>query len=252
MLLHKLIQELDKVLKPEAFDDYCHNGLQVQGKGDIKHIVTAVSSSQILIDEAVRLQADAILVHHGLFWSDDKMCLTGMLGRRVKALILNDINLLAYHLPLDAHPEYGNNAQLAKLLGFKIKGTFADIGSVEYAFYGELEKPMPALDLAQKIAKVFGREPLLIDTREDSKIKTVAWCSGGAQNLIDEAAKLKVDAYISGEISEHTVHKARELGINYFAAGHHASERYGVQAVGNYLQDKFKIKHTYVELDNPV
>lgn len=252
MLRRKLIQELDKILKPEAFDDYCHNGLQVEGKDEVQHIVSAVSASQILIDEAVALRADAILVHHGVFWRGDVLNLTGMLGRRVKALVWNDINLMAYHLPLDAHPQYGNNAELARLFGFKVKGTFADIGSVKYAFYGELEKPLFVLDLGHKLAQVLGREPLVIEAGVKAKIKTIAWCSGGAQNLIEQAAKLKVDAYISGEISEHTVHKARELGINYFAAGHHATERYGVQAIGQYLQEKFHIKHTYIELDNPV
>jgi len=252
MLRDELITWLDGFLQPDNFDDYCPNGLQVEGKNNIGHLVSGVSASHSLISKAVDISADAILVHHGLFWRGEYPVITGMKAKRIKVLLQNDINLIAYHLPLDAHSELGNNAALAGLLGFKVEGTFADINSVSYAFYGSLDKPLSRLELQQKIKTTLQREPLVIPGSEQAQIRTVAWCSGAAQDLIEQAARLKADAYISGEISEHTVYKARELGLDYFAIGHHASERYGVQELGRHLADKFAIKHTYLELDNPV
>jgi len=248
----KIIAKLDDILQPEQFDDYCPNGLQVEGTENIKSLVSAVSASQTLINKAVELKADAILVHHGLVWKGEDQRICGIKAKRLKALLENNINLIAYHLPLDAHPKFGNNAELARLLGITVSGNFTDIGSVPYAFYGKLPSPMTSMELHQKIQRTFQREPMVIAASTEDRISTVAWCSGAAQNLIDQAARLGVDAYISGEISEHTVHKARELKVDYFAIGHHASERYGVQALGKHLAQKFGIRHAYIELDNPV
>lgn len=241
---------INDVLEVDKFRDYCPNGLQVEGKKQIRKLVTGVTASQALIDAAIRKDADAILVHHGYFWKGEDACIVGLKHRRIKSLISNDINLLAYHLPLDAHPVMGNNACLAEQLGLQVAGRFGET-EPQIGMYGTLPVPMSASEFAAHTGKVLGREPLWFAGGED-KIHTIAWCSGAAQGYIEQAATLGVDAYLSGEVSEQTFHQAQEYGLNYYAAGHHATERYGVQALGEHLAQYFELEHQFIEISNPV
>ena len=249
--LKKLLVCTDKLLKPDRFNDYCPNGLQVQGRDDISQLVSGVTASQALIDRAVECGADAILVHHGFFWKGEDPCITGMKYKRIKALLDHGISLIAYHLPLDAHPELGNNIQLAKLLGITVTDGLEPGNPNSVGNIGHLETVLSADEFNQRVSVCLGRESLLIPGGEHP-IKTIGWCTGAAQGYIEQAATLGLDAYLSGEISEPTVHSARELGIHYMAAGHHATERYGVQAVGKYLADEFALDHHFIDCDNPV
>lgn len=238
---------LDRLLEPARFRDYCPNGLQVEGRPDVKSLISGVTASLALIEAAVEAKADAILVHHGLFWKGDDMRVTGPKKRRLELLLKNDINLFAYHLPLDAHGDLGNNAQLAHVLGFAITGRFAD---QEIGFIGELPGPMSAQQVADLVGQRLGRPPLLVgDTART--VRKIAWCTGGAQGYFEQAISAGCDLYLSGEISEQTTHLARESGIPYIAAGHHATERYGVQGVGGYLARECGLQHRFIEIANP-
>lgn len=245
-----LLREIEQFLNVNAISDYCPNGLQVEGKAQIKRIVSGVTASQALIDAAIELQADAILVHHGYFWKGEDQRIVGMKQRRIKALLAHDINLLAYHLPLDVHPEVGNNVQLAQRLGLTVTGPLEPGNPRSVGLIGTLEAPLSASDFAARIESVLGRAPLVFD--QHKPIQSVAWCTGGAQGYIEQAIAAGVDAYLTGEVSERTFHEAQENGISFFAAGHHATERYGVQALGEWLVKRFGIEHHYVECDNPV
>lgn len=249
--IEQLVALADATLNPAAFKDYCPNGLQVQGRASVQKIVCGVTASQALIDSAIAARADVLLVHHGYFWKGEDACLTGMKYRRIKALLDHGINLLAYHLPLDAHPTLGNNAQLAKLLGIEVSGGL-DVGNpLSVGNVGKLQQAQAPEQFCQLIEDVLARPPLLI-TASDKPIETIAWCTGAAQGYIDKAAALGVDAYLSGEISEPTVHSARELGVHYIAAGHHATERYGVQALGQYLAQELGLQYEFIDIDSPV
>ncbi|PIE24009.1 MAG: Nif3-like dinuclear metal center hexameric protein [Neptuniibacter caesariensis] len=248
--LSEIMHYLNQRLTPEQFRDYCPNGLQVEGKPEVSILVSGVTASQALIDKAIELQADAILVHHGYFWKGEDSCITGIKKKRIKALLDNNISLIAYHLPLDAHPELGNNAQLAKKLGISVTGGLEPENPRSIGNIGVLDKPMSAQAFSCRINSALQRKPLLVEGGEH-EIKRIAWCTGGAQGYIEQAIALGVDAYVSGEISEQTVHSARENGIHYFAAGHHATERYGAEAVGNELMLHFNLKHQFVDIDNP-
>lgn len=245
-----LLQEIEQFLNVNAISDYCPNGLQVEGKKQIKRIISGVTASQALIDAAIELEADAILVHHGYFWKGEDQPIIGMKQRRIKALLAHDINLLAYHLPLDVHPEVGNNVQLAQRLGLTVTGLLEPNNPRNVGLIGELDVALPASEFAARIEAALQRAPLVVD--HGQLIKQVAWCTGGAQGYIEQAIAAGVDAYITGEVSERTFHEARENGISFFAAGHHATERYGVQALGEWLAERFGIEHQYVECDNPV
>lgn len=248
----ELLDYLQNFLKVAEFKDYCPNGLQVEGCSEINHIVAGVTASQSLIDKAIEKNADAILVHHGYFWKGESAEIVGIKQKRIKALLQADINLLAYHLPLDAHVNLGNNAQLARVLGIQNCRSQNINGINDLLWSGELENALTADDFAQQIEEKLGREALWLPSRSNNPIKTVAWCTGGAQSYIEVAAELGVDAYISGEVSEQTTHLAQELDIHYFAAGHHATERYGVQALAAHLSEKFDISYEYIDIDNPV
>ncbi|MCH2220781.1 MAG: Nif3-like dinuclear metal center hexameric protein [Dechloromonas sp.] len=248
MKREELVDYLDGLLVPGRFRDYCPNGLQVEGRAEIVRLVAGVTASQALLDVAVARNADAILVHHGYFWKGEDGRVTGIRRKRLSSLLANDINLLAYHLPLDAHPELGNNAQLAQRLGWVVEGHF---GEQDIAWLGSLVGPGTLAELATNVARVLGRTPLVIG--DGSKhIRRIAWCSGGAQGYFEQAIALGVDAYLSGEISEQTVHLARESGVAYLAAGHHATERYGVRALAEHVAQQFGIACEFVDLDNPV
>ena len=243
-------QLLNDILKPHLIKDFCPNGLQVEGKNEIKKIVTGVTASQALIEAAIEQQADAILVHHGFFWKGESQPITGMKKRRIGALLANDINLFGYHLPLDIHPAVGNNAQLAKLLDIEIE-TGLEPTSNSVAMKGRLKTPLSGEDFADKIAKVLNRTPLTSLVRS-AKIETIALCTGGGQGYIDLAADQGIDAYLTGEASEQTIHSSREQNIDFFAAGHHATERYGVKALGELLAQEHGFDVTFIDRDNPV
>ena len=247
-----ILTYLNKLLKPNLFQDYVPNGLQVEGRINIKKLITGVTASQDLLKVALNAKADAILVHHGYFWRNEKAPIIGIKKARLKLLLEHDINLFAYHLPLDAHPEFGNNAQLGIKLNIQITGTFAksnkmpSIGNV-----GQLHMPCQGKILKERITTVLEREPLYIPGKVNT-IKKVAWSTGMGQSKIDSAVECGVDAYITGEVSESTVHIAKESGIHFFSAGHHATERYGVQAIGVHLAKKFNISHAFIDMLNPV
>jgi dinuclear metal center YbgI/SA1388 family protein len=248
--ISELVNYTNNLLSIERFQDYCPNGLQIEGKGEVSTLISGVTASQKLIESAIDAGADAILVHHGYFWRGENPVLSGMRRRRIKALLEHDINLLAYHLPLDAHPQYGNNATLATELGFTVDGITDDGPAKGILYYGSLWEPAAADELLHHIADKLGTKPLLI-SGSDCEVKTIAWCSGAGQDFIEEAAALGVDAYLSGEVSERTTHIARELGIHFIAAGHHATERYGPARLGEHLAEQFGLDHRFVEIDNP-
>lgn len=247
----KLINHLTELLKPFQISDYCPNGLQVEGKSEIKKIVTGVTASQALIDAAIERGADAILVHHGYFWKGEDQTITGMKKRRIQRLLALDINLIAYHLPLDVHPELGNNAQLGALLGLDIERPLEPWNKSSVAVKGKLATPMSVEDFAILIENKLGRAPL-VNAAGDHLIKTVAWCTGGGQSFIDLAASQGIDAYLTGEASEQTIHSSNEQSIHFFAAGHHATERYGVKALGEYLATQFDLEVEFIDIHNPV
>ena len=242
-----IVNYTNGLLDSKSFEDYAPNGLQVQGKTEIRKIVTGVSATQAFIEAAIEKDADAILVHHGWFWGKEDPRIIGMKYKRLKLLMDNDISLIAYHLPLDAHPEFGNNAQLAKRLDIQIEDVMDKQG---VGNYGRLSEYISLDKLGENIEKSLGRKPTVI-SGGDHAIRKVAWCTGGAQNWIQQAADAGVDAYISGEISEQTVHVAREMGVHYIAAGHHATERYGAKALGEHVAAKFGLLCEFVDIDNP-
>ncbi len=238
---------LERTLDINRFRDYCPNGLQVEGKPQISTIVTGVTASLALLEAAIEAGADAILVHHGYFWRNEDARVIGTKQRRLKLLLQNEINLYAFHLPLDAHPELGNNAQLALRLGFTPEGRFGEgelgwIGRPQAGTLGEL---------AAGIQSVLDRAPLVIGDAS-RPVQCVAWCTGAAHTMLAEAIAAGADAFISGEISEPVVHLARESGVAYLACGHHATERYGIQAVGEHLAGRFGIEHRFIDIPNPV
>ncbi|WEM43944.1 Nif3-like dinuclear metal center hexameric protein [Photobacterium sp. DA100] len=243
---------LNELLSPHLIKDYCPNGLQVEGKSEVKKIITGVTACQALIDRAIEEQADALLVHHGFFWKGEAAEIRGMKYRRIKALIENGINLYAYHLPLDVHPTLGNNAKLAEMLDIEVLGGLEEGNPNSVAIYGQLSQPLSGEELAARLSITLHREPLHIGDNAPKEIKTLGWCTGGGQDFIELAANKGLDAFISGEISERTVHISRELGIHYFSAGHHATERYGIKSLGEYLADKHKFDVVFIDVDNPV
>ncbi|HIF74137.1 MAG TPA: Nif3-like dinuclear metal center hexameric protein [Porticoccaceae bacterium] len=249
--LKELESKLLQLLKPEQFSDYCPNGLQVQGRSQIQKIVTGVTACQALIDAAALQNADAILVHHGYFWRGEDQSITGLKKVRIGKLLEHDINLLAYHLPLDVHSELGNNVQLAKLLEIDIEGDIYKQNNHGLVLEGRLNQTRSFEEFSDFVSGRLNR-PCFAVQGGSEEINSIAWCTGAAQNYIEMAVDAGVDAYLTGEVSEQTVHIAREAGIHFFAAGHHATERYGVQAVGNYLADEYKIEHQFIDIDNPI
>lgn len=244
----ELAQYCDRLLHASEFQDYCPNGLQVDAAKPVQRIVSGVTASLAQIEAAAESGADLLLVHHGYFWKGEDQRLQGAKGRRIRALLASGISLLAYHLPLDAHAELGNNRQLAECLGF------ADAQPVDgepLLWRGMLEKPLSGEALAAQMRSALTREPLLV-AGHDRVVKSLAWCTGAAASYIEKAAALGVDAFITGEPSEPAVHTAREAGVHLYAAGHHATERFGVQALGAHLAEQFSIEHLYVDIDNPV
>jgi len=240
----------NRLLAIDEVQDYCPNGLQVQGRSEVNRLVTGVTACAALIDYAIDAEADAVLVHHGYFWRGESQVLTGMKYQRIKRLLTHDIALLVYHLPLDVHPQLGNNAGLGRSLEALDITRHAADGVADLFWQGTLPVALSPADLGARIRAATGREALHVGP-EDSSISQFGWCTGGAQRLIEQAADLSLDAFISGEISEQTTHIARERGISYFAAGHHATERFGVQALGEHLAARFDLSAEFVDIDNP-
>lgn len=241
---------LDGMLRVSEISDYCPNGLQVEGTGNIDKIVTGVTASQALVNAAIEANADALIVHHGYFWKGESQAVTGMKKRRLSALLANDLNLFAYHLPLDVHPEFGNNRQLASILDIQNISAVTGVKPVGVVMQGNFEEPIEGLALQAKLQELLGRD-VLIEGPMSKPISTLAWCTGGGQGFIEQAVELGVDAFITGEVSEQTVHTAREMGITFFAAGHHATERYGVKSLGEHIKQQFDVSVEFIDIDNP-
>lgn len=248
MQLKELNNYLTQFLQPERFSDYCPNGLQVEGKAEVQKIVTGVTASLALLERAEAANADAILVHHGYFWRGESATITGIKMRRLKFLLVHNINLFAYHLPLDAHAEIGNNVMLGDVFGLDITGWLDDKNLIAWSV---LKEPQPLQMIVNNISDKLKR-PLQVIGDTTKLVRTVAWCTGAAQGYIEEAIDKNIDVFISGEISEQTVHLARESKTAYIAAGHHATERYGIQALGEHLAKKFNLQHEFIDINNPV
>jgi len=248
MKLTELLDYTGQLLQVDRYRDYCPNGLQVAGRDEVRTLVSGVTASMALLEAAAEVGADAVLVHHGYFWKGEDPRLVGIKRDRLKFLLTHDISLIAYHLPLDAHPALGNNAQLAQRLDLIAEGCF---GEQMLAVHGHLMEEASLGALGEKIASALGRSPLVIGDAV-RRVRRVAWCTGAAQDALEQAVTLGVDAFVTGEVSERTVHLARESGVAFIAAGHHATERYGVQALGEHLANQFGLRHQYVEIDNPV
>jgi dinuclear metal center YbgI/SA1388 family protein len=238
---------LDTLLESAKFGDYSPNGLQVEGRAEVQRVVVGVTACQELIDEAVRRGADTLITHHGFFWKGESPRVVGHRRRRLAALLGYDLNLFAYHLPLDAHPELGNNAQWAATMGWRTLGRF---GPQDIGCWGEPACPCRLSELTEALSSRLERTPLVIGD-ETRIIRRVAWCSGGAQGYIEDALALGVDAYLSGEISEQTPHVARENDLAYLACGHHATERFGPRALAEYLQRETGLDCVFVDCPNP-
>ena len=242
-----MLQAFDALLQPERFKDYGPNGLQVEGKSEIRRIVSGVTASRALIEAAIEAGADAIFVHHGLFWRGMDGRITGWLKERIRLLLAHDINLFAYHLPLDAHAELGNNAQLGARLGVQGQAAFGEqnlgwLADVDFA---------DAAALAGHVQSVLGRKVTLAGVQEHKPIRRLAWCTGGAQGFFESAISAGADAYITGEISEPQMHLAQEMGVSFIAAGHHATERYGAPAVAAHVARECGLEHRFIDIDNP-
>ncbi len=248
MLLNELRDYIGTLLETTKFHDYCPNGLQVEGRSRVEKIATGVTASMRLLEAAAAWGADAILVHHGYFWRGEDPSITGIKKRRVAFLLEHEISLLAYHLPLDAHAELGNNSRLAKILGISEQGRF---GEQFIARYGELERHATLEQFARTIADKLQREPQVIGDLKQT-VRRVAWCTGAAQSYFPQAIELGVDAFVTGEISEQNVHAAEETGVAFIAAGHHATERYGIQALGEHIAADFGLQHEFFDMDVPV
>jgi dinuclear metal center YbgI/SA1388 family protein len=248
MLLNELRDYNASLLQTNLFKDYCPNGVQVEGREEVRRIATGVTASQQVLEEAISWGADAILVHHGYFWRNEEATIVGIKKRRIAQLLRNDVSLLAYHLPLDAHAELGNNAQLGKLLALTELGRF---GEQNIAWLGSLAQPVKLAQFAQQLTHVLYRAPQVIGNG-DKNIQKVAWCTGGAQGYFEEAIALGADAYLTGEVSEQNFHMANETGVGFIAAGHHATERFGIQALGKHLERQFGLEHRFFDQDNPV
>ena len=248
MLLSELSQFCDDFLRVAEFSDYCPNGLQVEAGERVEHLVCGVTASLALIEAAAEAGADALLVHHGYFWKGEAQPLVGPKGRRVRALIENGISLLAYHLPLDVHPEWGNNAGLARVMDWRLESRF---GEQDLICEGQPRARQTVEELAADLEHRLGAKPLVVAAGEHP-VTRLAWCTGAAQGFVEAAAASGADAFVSGEISEPTFHAARELGIHYLAAGHHATERFGVQALAAEIESRFQLRQQFIDIPNPV
>lgn len=247
----QLVSFLNSELQSDKIRDYCPNGLQVEGKTGINRLVTGVTASQALLDAAVAANADAILVHHGYFWKNETAQVTGIKKKRLQTLLRHDINLLAYHLPLDVHPKLGNNAQLGVLLNAQNISAIMAAEPIGVLLQGELAGGLNVAQIAQQLETALQRKVLLHTADISLTVSKLAWCTGGGQGYIEQAAAAGAQLFISGEVSEQTIHLSRELGIHFIAAGHHATERYGVKALGEFIAQQFGLDVQFIDIDNP-
>lgn len=243
----RIESSLNELLQPERFKDYGPNGLQVEGRGEVHRIASGVTASLAFIDAALAAGADTLFVHHGLFWRGHDGRLTGWLKARVARLLRADVNLFAYHLPLDAHPELGNNAQLGLQLGLRADARFGD---QDLGFIGSTPAATDAQALAARVQQALARAPVLLPG-DGRPLRRIAWCTGGAQGHFEAAIAAGADAYLSGELSEPQAHLSRETGVAYLACGHHATERYGAPAVAAHVAAQFGLEHRFIDIDNP-
>ena len=246
----QLLHAFDTLLQPERFKDYGPNGLQVEGRPEVRRIVSGVTASLALIEAAIEAQADAVFVHHGLFWRGQDGRVTGWMKQRLARLLAHDINLYAYHLPLDAHPELGNNAQLGRVLGLRAQARF---GEQDLGFLGGVTDGSSFADagaLVAHIEQALGRPVVCVEGAR-GPITRVAWCTGGAQGYFEAAIAAGAQAFITGEISEPQAHYARECGVSFLACGHHATERYGAPAVAAYVASQLGLEHRFIDIPNP-
>lgn len=251
-MIHRqdLATALDRLLQPERYKDFCPNGLQVEGRAEVRKIVSGVTASLAFIEAAVASNADAVLVHHGLFWRGQDGRVTGWMRQRLALLLAHNISLYAYHLPMDAHPELGNNAQLALRLGLQVQGHFGEQALGCFGVGGAGTSYSNVQDLARNVETALGRSVVLVPGKP-GPIKRIGWCTGGAQGYFEAAIAAGVDAFITGEISEPQAHYARESGVAYLACGHHATERYGAPAVAAFVAEQCGVAHEYIDIDNP-
>ncbi|MDM1544363.1 Nif3-like dinuclear metal center hexameric protein [Ignatzschineria indica] len=240
---------INEKLESNGIKDYVPNGLQVEGRPEVKRIITGVTASLELIECALERNADALLVHHGYFWKSESPLIRGMKYERIKRLIEGGINLYAYHLPLDLHPELGNNAQLAKL--WEIENVAPISIENPLVLTGNLAKAVDVVSFAKMIERTLGRKPF-VEASGPKLIERVAWCSGAAQDALGEVAMQGYDAFITGEVSERTIYIARELGIHFFSAGHHATERAGVAKLGEWLAEHYDLEVEFIDIHNPI
>ena len=253
----ELLRAFDALLQPERFKDFGPNGLQVEGRERVKRIISGVTASLALIEAAVACEADAIFVHHGLFWRGQDGRVTGWMKQRLALLLAHDINLYAYHLPLDAHPELGNNAQLGRVLGLSVaSGDAGRFGDNALGFLGQRTDGGAfgsAASLADHVTAALGRQVVCVEgaCSAGQTLRQIAWCSGGAQGYFEAAVAAGAQAYITGEISEPQAHLAREMGVTFIACGHHASERYGAPSVASHVATQLGLGHQFIDIDNP-
>lgn len=248
MTLTELVNYLNNMMEPSRFNDYAPNGLQIEGRTDVTRLITGVTASQALIDAAISRNADAVLVHHGYFWRGENACLIGMKKQRIYALLHHNISLIAYHLPLDVHPIVGNNATLAAELGIHVDGQCAEQGLLSY---GHLPEAETAEHWVEKVGATLARQPVLLGDK-NKVVKRIAWCTGGGQGFFLEAIQMGVDLFLTGEVSEQNYHMAMETGTVFVAAGHHATERYGIQALGRCLTRDTEVEVEFIDNPNPI
>lgn len=248
--LQDIVTYTNDYLRINDFADYCPNGLQVEGQAEINKIASGVTASLAFLEQALAWGAQCLLVHHGYFWKNERAEIVGMKKRRLRALLSHDASLLAYHLPLDAHPVVGNNIQLAQRLEISSVEPLQKTAKSPIGNIGVLAAPLAVHDFVARCERVLARKAVHIDSGP-AQVQRIAWCTGGAQSMIDAAVEGAVDVYLTGEISEQTVHTARECKLHFIAAGHHATERYGVQALGEHLAEKFALQHRFFDIDNP-
>ena len=249
--LKEIIQWCDQTLNTHEFKDYAPNGLQIEGKSEVQKILCAVTASQEAIDAAIAQNADLLLVHHGYFWKGEPYPITGMRGKRIKSLIQHDISLVGYHLPLDSHPSLGNNAAIAELLQLENLQALDPSERHPIGNIGFLKHAMSATEFRDYLTARLGFKTIHLPA-EKSQIQKVGFCTGAAQDFIGKAAEQGCDAFISGEVSERTYYEAKELGVHYYACGHHATERYGIQRLAKAISEQFNIEYSYFELNNPI
>ena len=249
--LNEIIQWCDHILKSPEFKDYAPNGLQIEGKPDVNKILCAVTASQGAIEAAIEQGADMLLVHHGYFWKGEPYPITGMRGKRIKSLIQHDISLAGYHLPLDSHPTLGNNAAIADILALENIEVLDPSERHPIGNIGYLKQPVSAEEFKLYVSQRLDFNAIHLAADKKS-IQKIGFCTGGAQDFIDKAAERNCDAYISGEVSERTFYEAKELNVHYYACGHHATERYGVQRLAKAISEQFDIEYSYFELNNPI